>query len=126
MSVGKLMLGDLVEFILLNRRGKAFVKWTRQEITMALLEALESGTLLYSISPRGYINGVVHGSKHDGHTLHIHNILTIEDGVFRTFVKRFNELYPGWKLEARRHDRIKEYNTPRLITKMTTTTKGTL
>lgn len=111
-------LNELVEYAFLQRRGKAFYGWSREDITNAFIEGLENGTLLYSIDSNGAINGVVHAHRFDN-TLFICNILTTGKGVLAMFVRRFKMMFPGYSLEAERRHRRVQYNTPRLVQLLT-------
>lgn len=108
----------LVEFVLANRRRKAFVGWGPVDIAEALVQAGQERTLLYA-TDGNEITGVVHGNIYrQSKTIYVCNVLTTRKGVLQSFIKRFAVLWPGYKLEARRHDRIKHYDTPRLVQKL--------
>jgi len=115
-------LADVVEYIMANRRGKAFYKWTRSEITLTLAEAVNEGTFLYSVDDRGNINGCVHGTRFvKDNVLFVHNILTTGGTVVLiNFIKRFRELFFGYRLEATRRGRTKIYNTDKFVSKFLT------
>ena len=112
-------LADVVEYIMANRRGKAFQHWTRSDITLALNDSLDDGAFLYSVDGKGNINGVCHGRKFvRNNVLFVFNILTTGRGVLNNFIERFKEMFPGYRLEGKRHDKIKIYNTDRFVSKL--------
>ena len=123
MTAQRHTMGELVEYAYNNKRGKAFCGWTRQNIMDAFLEALQDGTLLYSVDDRGRINGVVHGTKFvQDRTLFIGNILSTGGHlVLVEFIKRFKVMFQGYNLEAQRRGKRKIYNTGRLVQLLTKT-----
>lgn len=109
---------NLVDYAWKNKRGKAFVGWGPIEIGNAFVQAAYERLLLYSTNETGNIDGVVHCLRF-GKTIFVVNVLTTSPGVFRKFVHRFKDLYPGFDLEATRHDKIKQYDTKRFVQKVT-------
>jgi RNA binding exosome subunit len=109
-------VGNLIDFVMNNRRGKAFNGWTPIQLADSFLEAIESNLLFYSVD-NGEVVGVVHAGKF-GNTIHVYNILTTRAGVLQQFVQRLTELHPGCELDATRHERIKHYDAQRFIKKV--------
>lgn len=113
-------LKELVDYSFYNRRGKAFLGWTIQDITNAFIDSLQEGTLLYSVDERGNINGVVHATRFEkDKVLFVGNILATGKGVLGQFVGRFKKMFPGYQLEAQRRQRHIKYRTGRLVKLLT-------
>lgn len=109
-------LRELVDFVIANRRGKAFENWTPIQIAEAFIQGIEDRTLLFAMENDTLV-GVVHCERF-GCVMYVHNILATKSGVLRQFVQRFKELYPQCRLEAHRHGRRKIYNTERFKQKV--------
>src|SRR5450631_3497091 len=96
-------LGELVDYAFRNRKGKAFVGWTREDIGNAFIEALGCGTLVYSVDGDGRIDGVVHAHRFDdSKILFVCNILATRRGVMKCLVRRLYDLFPSYGAEADR------------------------
>lgn len=107
----------LVNYVIANRRGKAFDGWTPIQLAQSFCEAVDENLLLYS-EENGCINGVVHCIRF-GDTIHVVNMLTTKAGVMKQFVRRFRELYPRLHLSGERHGKLKSYDTQRLVKHIT-------
>ena len=110
---------ELVDFVMNHRKGKAFEDWTPIELATCFVEDVEQRELFYSTDNNGLINGIVHVHiNRNNKIIFVRNILTTSRGVLKSFIKRFAEWYPTYKLEARRHDRFVAYDTNRLTNKI--------
>lgn len=110
-------VANLVDYVMLNRRGKAFVDWMPSHIADEFVAAAERRLLIY-VESNGVIDGVAHGIRYSNGDVFVTNILTTKKGALQQILRRFKQLYPKAKLEARRHGKLKHYNTPRLIEKL--------
>lgn len=119
-----LQIKDIVKFILENRKNKAFRDWSKEAIAVEFSKAFDKKSAVYSLNPAGKINGVVIGeASYEYKVFHVRDILTTEEGVLKKLIKKFLELYPGWDIQAYRHDKLTRYfNTPLLIKKIYTLT----
>ncbi len=108
-------LGQLVKFVLDNRRGKAFKSYDEQTIANAILQCSQDGTMIYSVNNNNKIKGIVIATKDGNGTMYVHDILTIEPKVFATFVHEFQKRWPSFNLAGRRKDKEIKYKTQRLI-----------
>ena len=119
---GQVTLGELVKFVLENRRGKAFLGYPEIDIACNIKWSAEEGTMLYATDDQQKLCGIVVASKIDGsNVLFIRDILTTQKWVFKVFVKQLKEMFPGYTLRAQRYlgedekPKIVNYKTDRLI-----------
>ncbi len=109
-------LGELVAFVLANRRGNAFKDYTEREIANSIYWSAEAKTLRYACNSDGKLVGIVTSFDDVEHsTLHIHDLLTTEPWVFKTFVRAFRSSYPLYKLTGLRYGTLTHYNPNQLI-----------
>lgn len=101
MSEQLVTLGELVNFVLANRRGKAFAGYPEELIASSILDAANERTLYYSKSDDGAVNGIVVATKvEESKLMFIHDILTTESGVLGRFVAKFRKEFPSYRLRA--------------------------
>jgi len=114
-------LDDLVEWILVNRKGNAFSVnkgWEKEQIASSIVFAFQSNTLLYCTENNEFV-GVVVGTKLNGtDTIVVQNILVTKRGVLKKFVQAFQSMYPGCDLRAKRKGKLVNYNTTKLCSKI--------
>lgn len=119
-------LQQLVDFVLKNRRGKAFLNYSELNIASSILTASLENTLLYSVDSDGNIDGIVVATKSpEIKVMFINNILTTRHSVLQLFVRTFRKLYPQYSLRAERWHgpdrsicKIVTYNTDKLCSKL--------
>lgn len=115
---------NLTHYVMKNRKHKAFQGWTALEILNTLRDAAFNKAMVYFENKEGLIVGVCHGiPDHTKKIFHVSNILTTEVGVIKQFIIAFQLLFPGYTLSGTRYGKLKSYNTPRLLSKGTLTTK---
>lgn len=96
-------LGQLVEFVLKNRRGKAFFNYTEPHIAYDIYHASQEGTMLYAVNDDGKLCGIVVASKvEEMRMMYVKDILTTEPWAIKRFVKMFKEGWPEYRLRAQR------------------------
>lgn len=100
---------DVVNFILLNARGKCFVDWSREEVAREVYEAIEEKVCAVSFDDGGNITGVATGIilNPDKQLLRISNVLTKKGSkdALRLLVSIFYRLYPGWNISGQKNKR---------------------
>lgn len=113
-------LGDLVEFVLANRRGNAFKDYTENQIAEELFTGCNTGVVFYCVNAtHDGIIGVVSGlANPKARTLHICNLLTTEKWAMKRFIEIYREKFTGYALTARRYGIEVEYNTEKLYNKL--------
>ena len=111
-----LHVGDLVKYVLENRKGYAFKGYSEVTIAHGIVLALISNTLLYAINDKGKICGVAVG-RIVNRTMQVDDILTTERWAFRSFVIKYKQLWPTLPITGYRGGKLVEYNTPNLLDK---------
>lgn len=112
-------IGDLVTYIMNNRRKNGFKDWTKIGLINALDRAATEGTMFYSVDDKGDINGIVFGTKDNkAKIMFVQEILTTDKKVLNKFIISFKKLFPGFHIRADRKGRKIEYNTAHLIQKL--------
>jgi hypothetical protein len=99
------MLDKLVNWVVENRRGNAFVGYTREMIEAELLQAFEQNTLAVSYDKDGNITGVIVACN----LLYIKQILTKEQGVLKKLCRDLRSWFPRIPWAATRHGKQKIY-----------------
>lgn len=109
-------LGEMIQFVLIHRRGNAFKHYTEREIANSIWWSAEGKSLRYACNGEGKLVGICTSFDDKEHsTLHIHDVLTIESWVFRVLIKSFRDSYPGYSLTGLRDGKLVRYNTPRFV-----------
>lgn len=100
---------DVVDFILLNARGKCFVGWSRDEVAREVYEAIEEKVCAVSFDDASNITGVATGIilNPEKQLLRISNILTKKGSkdALRLLVSIFYRLYPNWSISGQKNKR---------------------
>ena len=105
------LLFKLVQFILKNRKGLAFKDWTEEDITVNLILRFSKQEASFSINNETKeINGVVLACANEpSKTLRVVNILTTEPGVMKTFIRRFQSIYPDFTIDYKHNEQERGY-----------------
>lgn len=112
-------LGELVRYVLENRRGNAFRGYSELEIASGIKLASDNGTLLYAVDKDGTLCGVITAEdKTNENEMFIQDFLATESWVFPQFLIQFKEQWPNHTLAAKRYGRIITYNTDKLMNKI--------
>ena len=112
-------LGQLVKFVLDNRRGNAFKGYSEEVIASGIKRAADDGTLRYCCDEDGSIVGVVTGYVDpEKRIYHVHDIVTNKDWALPALVKAFCDGWPGFEMTACRKGKLVYYNTKKLCTKL--------
>ncbi len=94
-------LGYIAEWILINRVGEAFAGYDIHKI----LHELAHCEILLIIND-GKLVGVVCAKKDEvKKVLYVFDILSTKEGSIKKMIRFFNENYPGYTLEGKRHNR---------------------
>lgn len=116
-------LGDLVQYVMLNRRGKAFTGWTEEQVAWELKTAAEEATMQYAMNQKDEIVGIVLAMKSDSEAiLYVKAVLTTEKWAMKQFVETFKQRFPNfqlracrWKGSGKTERNFVKYNTERLV-----------
>jgi len=104
---------DLVNFVLANRRGKAFAGYSKAQLYYEFWSCFQTNppTLLFSTDAQGKVDGVATGQL-NGSEMYVRHILTTRKGVMLALFKKFTELWPSTSLAGLRHGRRKAKINP--------------
>jgi len=109
---------DAIEFVLKYRNRKTFKNMSTSDIIHAVHQAIQQNCFAFSVSATGTVNGVILGSViPEQNVVFVTECLTSERGVIRNLLAKLYSFYPSFRAEARRHGKIKRYNTAKLIKK---------
>ena len=116
----RLTIGNLVEWIIDNRRGKAFEGWTKDHLAVVLHSKLDSKTATYTVDEEGRLTGVVIIEiAPEYKRVHVNHVLTTAKGALKQLIKTFTLWYPGWDIQAYRRDEdLVLYKTDKLVSKI--------
>ena len=110
--------GALLEFILKHREDKVFKGFTEGEVAGAVAEGIEDGMLFYA-SDGEKITGMILGQKRPASKImFVVENLAMSLSTLKQFAMMAQERFPGWTLEAMRHDKHRKFNTEKLYRKL--------
>ena len=94
-------LGEIAEWILANRRDKAFVRYTLAEILDELKRCSDDRTMVVMTDDNECIVGVATGKVSvDRDKLFVYNVLTTKPKVARRMIQWLQTNFPGHTLEG--------------------------
>lgn len=114
----------ILEFILKNRRGKAFKDFTVGDIMSTVSEAASLNGLAMVIDNNNDLSAIAIGFPYIKDStqekfLHVHTVLTTKIGDLKTLLLEFQNRFPNFTITARRRGKIVKYlNTPKLIKRL--------
>lgn len=115
MNMRTVTLGELVKYVLENRKDNAFKDYEEHVIASGIKVASDLGTLLYACRDDGSVCGIiVCREDKENKKMYVTDVLTTERWVLPKFVQYFLAKYAGYTLTAKRNGEYVEYNTPRL------------
>lgn len=106
MKPSSMTIADAVEFVVLHRRkGRrpVFVDFTRDQIALAIQEAIAVNGFAFATTPAGNrIAGIVLAKPdHERKTLHVRHMLGTV-GSLKALIRSYREMYDGYTITARR------------------------
>lgn len=111
--------GKILDFILENRGVKTFKGYTKEEIAAVILEGIENRTLYYAETPDGKVSGMILAIKVEkDRILFVVENLSMSMRNLKAFARKAYKEFPGYKLEAMRHEKIRHFNTDKLYKKL--------
>lgn len=113
-------LGDIVRYVLKERKGNAFKDYSEENIASTILRGVKEETTLYSTRNNGSVCGVIVCFKEEKtKTMFVNDILTSEPWVIPNFVMHFVKHFPSYTLSAMRKGKLINYkNTHKLCDKL--------
>lgn len=117
----KKTIREIVDWIVQNRKGKAFENYSEHQIATELLNCSERNTMLLSIDKCGNIVGVVTAqAMTDKKIMFVWNILTIRKGICKEMLLEFFKIWPNYTLEGiKKHNKLRKFpDNNRLLAKL--------
>lgn len=106
--------GKILDFILANRGTKTFKDWTVSEIAAGIATGIEENTLLW-LEKDNQVTGVILAEKFPAErVLFVTENLAMSLDNLKQFAAKAQQMYPGWNLEAMRHNQHRKFKTKRL------------
>ena len=106
---------QIADWILANRRGKAFLDYSREQIINELANSVINNSGLVSTNDRGVIDGVVTCKiDREKKLCYVQNILA-NHTVMKRMLQYFNETFPSYHLYGIRHGKEKHFNRLSII-----------
>ena len=113
---------DILDFVLANRRGKAFKGFSPFDIMSTISDAASVNGLGMVEDEGGKLSAIAVCFPYDtskNKFLHVHTVLTTKSGDLKHLLRLLMLRFPDFILTARRRDKFVKYiNTPRLIEKL--------
>lgn len=117
-----LQIKDIYDFVLKNRRGRAFLSYSEKQIRYVLAKAFEDGSIIVDTDETGkHIFGIGLGvPSSDYKLMHVSQILTIRPKYgMRRIMDHFVKLFPDWEIQAERKGNLIRYkNFKNLVKKV--------
>lgn len=111
-------VGQLIDFILENRTDKVFKGYTKEEVAGAVEKGLQDGTLFYDTDGHKVTGMVLAEKIPNKKVMFVIENLAMSIDRLRKFAQKSQQMYPGWKLEAMRHNKHRIFNTEKLYKKL--------
>ena len=112
-------LGELVKFVLENRKGNAFRDYAELAIASGIKDASEQGTLLYALDKSDQLCGIIVCTEdRKNQLMHVNNFLATQSWVLYSFIKNFIQNWPDFTLTAKRKNKVIHYDTKKLYNKI--------
>lgn len=113
------MVDELLEYILANRKGKAF-PYQPDIIRTILCNCIIFNTLAYAVNDNGKVIGVVCCRKNEAKKkLFVDDILTTEPSALPVFIRIFTQTYPDYEIEGTTATgKFRTYNTSKLVRRL--------
>lgn len=113
-------VGQLIDWIVLNREGKVFKDFSLNEIAAAVKAGIANKTLYYATNADGSISGMILAHpNYRRRVLFVTENMAMSLATLKLFAKRAKAEFPGWRIEAMRHNRHRRFNTEKLYRKLT-------
>jgi hypothetical protein len=112
-------IGELMDFILANKKDKVFLNQTESEIAYQVADGVRNETLFYSTDENDNINGMVLAElRVDQGVLFVTENLAMSLKNLRLFAKMSKERFGSYKLEWLKHGIHKQHNTGKFYKKL--------
>lgn len=116
MTIMRPTVEDLADWIITNRRGRAFANYTKDTIMEEISEAIYYGVFVYHCEDNK-IQGVACGKRYDDDKIiWIHDVLTTRPDIIKLFMERFLLVYPEWTIKGQRNGMTRTFSNPSALT----------
>jgi hypothetical protein len=106
-----MMLGEIAQWILKNRKGNAFRGYSLNNIMGQLRYCVDHFSMLCVTNEHNDIVGVVCAKiNREDKTCFIDDILTTDQEAIKVMLHVFHENFPGYRLEGFRKNKQKRFN----------------
>jgi len=113
-----LKIKDMVDFIVANRKDKIFIGYTEEEIAIEVESGIAHNTMCYATDD-GKITGVIFVNRDDENkVLFVRDNLAMTIKNLKLFATIAKNFYPGYTLQAMRHNCRRIFNTQKLYQKL--------
>ena len=111
----------MADWILARRGTKVFKDYSKEQLVYSLTEAVKDNTVYYEATPDDRILGMILAVKLESRkVLFVVENLATNLRILSRFAQKAKEMYPGWTIEAIRHNKLRKFNTPKLFNKLGT------
>ena len=112
--------GELMKFIMENKKDKTFLNYSEPQIACMVKEALDDNCLYYHQNIDGSISGMILAEISTGsRVLFVMECLSMCLSTLRLFARKAKVQFKGYRLEWMRHGKHKVFNTERVYNKLT-------
>jgi len=111
-------VGQLIDFVMLNRKDKCFHDYSKEEVAGMIIQALSNNLLYYATDSLGNISGMILAKQEDEKTLWIEENLAITLSNLKAFAIKAKEQFPNYSFEGFKCRKSRKYN--KLFNKLTT------
>ena len=111
-------IGQMADWILENRKNKVFKNYTKEEIAIAIVDGIESNTLLYEAEGDKILGMLLSVKMEDKKIIFVTENLATNLTILGRFLRRMLEMYPGYNIEGIRHGKIHKFTTDKLKLKI--------
>lgn len=113
-------IGDLYNFVLLNKGTKTFIGYSNERVFQMLMEGIQDQSLYYETGLDGKIQGMILAIiDHDRKLVFVSENLAMCLQTLKNFATKCRMTYPGYTIEAYRHGKPRIFNTEKLYNKLT-------
>ena len=110
-------IGQLIDFVMLNRTNKCFINYSKAEVAGMMLEGLKNNLLYYALNQEGNISGMILAKKECDNTVWVEENLAMTLSNLRAFALKAKEQFPNCSFEGFKCNKSRKYN--KLVNKLT-------
>lgn len=92
-------VGELIKWILENKRGRAFKDWTQEQIVSAVCSSIETGSIIYTTENNQFTGVALFVKDIENKVAETGPVLTVTRSALPQIVAYFKQNYPDWTLQ---------------------------